>query len=242
MGCLSNTFFRLFVSRERLNRGKNCGSSEVNGRTRLLSSSGKGSKTLQVPSVLGCSGEGIAQGCFRTSTLCSASTRLQFPVTQTLFLSCFCPIHYKWLHTENENNYILLSKKGCYWHGNEVIMLLKVVSKNKITSRYTDILAALRPGSCLNANSLTAWFGLVSKQTWPHQDNSKGLAGLQGPKFQLPSGQGEAKRPEALHGQGSPPNTHGTARLRDLCSITRCYQRSGPTSCPTSMTYSLSPL
>lgn len=95
----------------------------------------------------------------------------------------------------------------------------------------------------LNANSLTAWFGLVvSKQTWPHQDNNKGLADLQGPKFQLPSGQGEAKRPGTLHGQGSPPNTQGTARLRDLCSTTRCHHRSGPTSCHTSMTYSLSSL
>ena len=81
-------------------------------------------------------------------------------------------------------------------------MLLNVLSKNKITSRYTDLLAAVCPGNHLNANSLTAWFGfVVSKQTWPHRDNNKGLADVQGPKFQLLSGQGEAKRPGALHGQ-----------------------------------------
>lgn len=81
-------------------------------------------------------------------------------------------------------------------------MLLNVLSKNKITSRYTDLLAALCPGNHLNANSPTARFGgVISKRTWPHRDNNKGLADVQGPKFQLLSGQGEAKRPAALHGR-----------------------------------------
>lgn len=42
---------------------------------------------------------------------------------------------------------------------------------------------------------------VISKQTWPHQDNNKGFANALHHKFQLLSGQGEAERAGALQGQ-----------------------------------------
>lgn len=44
-------------------------------------------------------------------------------------------------------------------HGNEVVMLLNVLSKNKIHPGIQ--VSWLNPGNRLNTNSLTAWFGFV---------------------------------------------------------------------------------
>lgn len=75
-------------------------------------------------------------------------------------------------------------------------MLLNVLSKNKITSRYTDLLAALCPGNHLNANSPTARFGgVISKRTWPHRDNNKGLATCKVPNFSSSQVKGRPRDP-----------------------------------------------
>lgn len=88
----------------------------------------------------------------------------------------------------------LSNSKGCNWHVNEAFMLPNVLSKNKITFRYTALKASVCPGNSLNTNSQRARLVALS-QSRPgptsalQMQHNKGLAAGQGPKFQLFSAQ-----------------------------------------------------
>lgn len=112
-----------------------------------------------------------------------------------------------------------------------------MLSKNKITPRYTALTALACPGKCLNGNSLIISLCCpeasralpTPRRCSTRPQNNKGLAAGQGPKFCLISGQFEARRRGAwpAQSQGSPL---GTARPRaqshsgvgtQVCSRTR---------------------
>lgn len=72
-------------------------------------------------------------------------------------------------------------------------MLPNVLSKNKITFRYTALKASACPGNYLNTNSQLAQLVALSQSHPGHTSvllmQNKGSAAGQGPKFQFFSGQ-----------------------------------------------------